>query len=69
MQLQLVYNYADNHKTNSLEYIIARAVANLSRVQVLTEADQTEVLEFLKMRPVHTVVMASFIKTTDRKRR
>lgn len=62
MKLQLAYNYAENHKTTSLEHIISNAVANLSRVQVLTEADQPEVLEFLKVRPVHTVVMTSFIQ-------
>lgn len=61
MKLQLAYNHADNNKVNSLEYIIANAVANLSRVQTLTEADRVEVLEFLKVRPVHTVVMTSFI--------
>ncbi|MEP6903205.1 MAG: GNAT family N-acetyltransferase [Actinomycetota bacterium] len=61
MKLQLAHNYADTQKTNSLEYIISNAVANLSRVQTLTEADQPEVLEFLKVRPVHTVVMTSFI--------
>ncbi len=61
MKLQLAYNYAENHKTNSLEYIISNAVANQSRVQILTEADKQEVLEFLKVRPVHTVVMTSFI--------
>lgn len=62
MKLQLAYNYAETQKTNSLEYIISNAVANLSRVQILTEADKPEVLGFLKMRPVHTVVMTSFIQ-------
>jgi hypothetical protein len=33
----------------------------LSRVSVLGEADRDEVLRFLKARPVHTVVMTSFI--------
>src|SRR5215203_1496050 len=62
MKLQLAYNQADNQKTNSLGYIISNAVANLSRVRVLTETDKPEVLGFLKMRPVHTVVMTSFIQ-------
>ncbi len=62
MKLQLAYNYAENQKTNSFEYIVANAVANLNRVQVLTVADQPEVLEFLRVRPVHTVVMTSFIQ-------
>lgn len=62
MKLQLAYKQADNRKTNSLEYIISNAVANLTRVQVFTESDTSEVLGFLKLRPVHTVVMTSFIQ-------
>jgi hypothetical protein len=62
MKLQLAYSQADKSKTDSLEYMIANAVANLSRVRVLTESDTPEVLGFLKMRPVHTVVMTSFIQ-------
>ncbi len=62
MKLQLAYNQADNKKVNSLEYIISNAIANLSRVQMMTEADRQEVLGFLKLRPVHTVVMTSFVQ-------
>jgi len=62
MKLQLAYSQADNRKPNSLEHIILNAVANLSRVRVLTENDTAEVIGFLKMRPVHTVVMTSFIQ-------
>jgi GNAT superfamily N-acetyltransferase len=62
MKLQLAHNQADTQKVNSLEYIISSAVANLSRVKILTENDTPEVLGFLKMRPVHTVVMTSFIQ-------
>lgn len=62
MKLHLAYNQADLRKVNSLEYSIANAVANLSRVQVLTESQQAEVLRFLQVRPVHTVVMTSFIQ-------
>jgi uncharacterized protein len=62
MKLQLAYNHADSQKVNSLEYIISNAVANLSRVQILTESHTQEVLGFLKVRPVHTVVMISFIQ-------
>lgn len=61
MTLQLAYSQNNNQSVNSLEFMIANAVANQSRVQLLTEANQPEVLEFLKMRPVHTVVMTSFI--------
>src|SRR5688572_12703438 len=62
MKLQLAYNQADSQKLNSLEYKISNAVANLSRVCVLTENDRQEVMDFLKIRPVHTVVMTSFIR-------
>ncbi len=34
----------------------------MSRLQQLSEANRTEVLAFLKLRPVHTVVMTSFIQ-------
>jgi uncharacterized protein len=34
---------------------------DLSRVSCLAESDRLEVLEFLSVRPVHTVVMTSFI--------
>src|SRR5688500_11772978 len=33
----------------------------LARVRKMTESDRTEVLNFLSERPVHTVVMTSFI--------
>jgi len=62
MKLQLAYKNTEISKVNSLEYIISNAVANLNRVQVLTEGNRLEVLEFLKVRPVHTVVMTSFIQ-------
>ena len=35
---------------------------DMSRLQTLADADRAEVLEFLKLRPVHTVVMSSFIQ-------
>ena len=35
---------------------------DLSKVRILTEGDRTEVLGFLNQRPVHTVVMTSFIR-------
>ena len=38
------------------------AVSNFSRLVALTENDRPEVLEFLALRPVHTVVMTSFIR-------
>lgn len=37
------------------------AVPKLQKLMALSEDDQAEVLEFLSLRPVHTVVMKSFI--------
>lgn len=36
--------------------------SNLNPVETLTENERTEVLNFLKVRPVHTVIMMSFIR-------
>lgn len=38
------------------------AVPEMKNLQVLTDNNKAEVLEFLKIRPVHTVVMTSFIQ-------
>lgn len=62
MKLHLAHKHADYKKVDSLEYVISNAVANLNRVQTLTESDAPEVLGFLRIRPVHTVVMTSFIQ-------
>lgn len=35
--------------------------SDINPVEVLTDYNRTEVLNFLKLRPVHTVIMASFI--------
>lgn len=37
-------------------------VPEMSRLRPLENSDEQEVLDFLKVRPVHTVVMASFIR-------
>jgi GNAT superfamily N-acetyltransferase len=39
-----------------------KAVPSLNRLHLLTEANRSEVLAFLQMRPVQTVVMTSFIQ-------
>ena len=47
------------------EFRMSGALAFASKinpVETLTENDRTEVLNFLKARPVHTVIMASFIR-------
>ena len=36
--------------------------SDINPVEVLTDYNRTEVLNFLKLRPVHTVIMASFIR-------
>ena len=46
--------------TEYTEYAL-RVAPDLSRVDRLTDADTSEVLSFLSLRPVHTVVMKSFI--------
>ena len=62
MNLQLVENVeycsrSEMHK--KLPYV---ALPDLNRVEILKSENTVEVLEFLKIRPVHTVVMSSFIK-------
>jgi uncharacterized protein len=50
---------------SSDRYVSARnfvAMPDMSRLHLLRRTDEQEVLEFLKMRPVHTVVMAGFIQ-------
>lgn len=39
-----------------------KSALNMRNLQVLSEFDKAEVLEFLSIRPVHTVVMSSFIQ-------
>jgi ribosomal protein S18 acetylase RimI-like enzyme len=59
MRNQLILDlgsYNDLFNNSSVELL-----PELSRVNELTEAETDEVLSFLAVRPVHTVVMASFI--------
>ncbi|MEO8041014.1 MAG: hypothetical protein ABI646_00265, partial [Acidobacteriota bacterium] len=53
------------HKTHSIVADISRSILSvapdLSKVHNLTNEDRLEVLAFLSIRPVHTVVMKSFI--------
>ena len=51
----------NSQKINAKQTLIPFVLPNLQRLSILTEADQAEVLEFLSLRPVHTVVMKSFI--------
>ena len=60
MNLQTVTHHANNQ--NAADYGQFFVKANPESLKVLTENNRAEVLEFLNMRPVHTVVMASFIQ-------
>lgn len=62
MKLQPAANIADSRFEISQEQAINNAAAYSNRTGHLTEADKAEVLEFLQKRPVHTVIMTSFIE-------
>ena len=61
MKLQIVENvdYAQSVPTQSQESLVE--TPDFSRLETLTEANKAEALELLNLRPVHTVVMNSFI--------
>ncbi len=50
-----------NNKDVSRQPIL-KIAPEMNRLQLLTEANEAEVLGFLNLRPVHTVVMMSFIQ-------
>ena len=54
--------YITNNENVVGQNIFPTLAPEMSRLQILGGADQQEVLEFLQIRPVHTVVMASFIQ-------
>ena len=62
MNLQTAHKLTAKQFYTSQKEAVANAVARLNRVELLTAADEKEALAFLKIRPVHTVAMASFIK-------
>ena len=60
-------NYLNTSDIAANETIVGRDIyptlaSDMSRLQLLGEVDRREVLEFLQIRPVHTVVMSSFIQ-------
>ncbi len=59
MNLQTVAHQNNQFGVVSGQFLVK---SNLKAVEVLTENKRAEVLEFLKLRPVHTVVMSSFIQ-------
>jgi predicted GNAT family acetyltransferase len=58
MKLQLANNILPSRVERRSVF---QAVPDLTRLRPLTEANRQEVLSFLKVRPVHTVVMAGWI--------
>lgn len=58
MRLQIANNA---HQENVYRNFAPIVVPDLSRLQILSEFDKAEVIEFLAQRPVHTVVMTSMI--------
>ena len=59
MKLQLATNTPKSRTDSRFAF---QAMPDLKRVQILTEANKEEVLSFLKVRPVQTVAMTSFIQ-------
>lgn len=61
MNLQIATNQAFNKFEYSCDETFVNATAGYSIPELLRESDRDEVLGFLTKRPVHTVVMTSFI--------
>ena len=61
MNLQLNANITKSERDAKQFCPFFTAPVDLNRVKRLGENDKSEVLEFLKVRPVHTVVMTSYI--------
>ena len=61
MKMQLAQQTYDARATRYLPTSLLQVAPDLSRLHRLTEADRVEVMAFLSIRPVHTVVMTSFI--------
>jgi GNAT superfamily N-acetyltransferase len=62
MNLQTATNPKQDALASILSQSFVKAVPALSNLRMLTETDRVEVVEFLEIRPVHTVVMKSFIQ-------
>ncbi len=61
MRLQVVKSVDHSQRYQPNNFTPKVAVPDLSRLEVLGENNRNEVLEFLNIRPVHTVVIASFL--------
>lgn len=62
MKLQTAANRHSLAHGMTHNHSFAKAVFTLENVQLLSESNRQEVSEFLAVRPVHTVVMKSFIQ-------
>jgi GNAT superfamily N-acetyltransferase len=62
MNIQIIKEMTQSTSNMFQEQLYVQAAPNLQCVQLLTEDSKQEVLEFLAKRPVHTVVMSSFIR-------
>ena len=62
MKRQIDANTAYYKDENTFQPCFIQSVPDLVKLQMLTNADESEVLEFLAKSPVHTVVMSSFIQ-------
>jgi GNAT superfamily N-acetyltransferase len=62
MKLQNVKNVDYMQNMHIQEEAQMHALPNFEKIELLSEENSNEVMEFLKVRPVHTVVMSSFIK-------
>ena len=62
MKVQLTQQSFETRTARRLATTVLQIAPDLSRLHRLTEANRIEVMEFLSVRPVHTVVMSSFIK-------
>ena len=62
MMLRLAANTQYRRNENNLQPGFVQSFPDFNRLQILTNADENEVLEFLAQSPVHTVIMSGFIQ-------
>ncbi len=62
MKTQIAANTTYYRNENTYHPGFVKSVPDLNRLQMLTNTDESEVLEFLAKSSVHTVVMTSFIQ-------
>ncbi len=65
MQVRPAENINCRRNKTSREFMFVPTVPNFGNLRLLVETNKIEVFEFLLVRPVHTVVMTSFIRDND----